>query len=140
MNKNGWGLRVELLIILLFVICLVIVSIGLNRLGLLGENPNAPIQNVDRETFDYTSLENKLVESTKKYFQEYYEYELEENEMVVRLSTLKYNGYISDLLDENGKSCSGYAKIVNSTSGIVYVGYIKCPKYTTQGYEGKNDW
>ena len=69
MNKKGWGLRVELVIILLFVICLVIVSIGLNRIGLLGENPNAPIHNVDRETFDYTSLENKLVESTKKYFQ-----------------------------------------------------------------------
>ena len=61
MNKKGWGLRVELVIILLFVICLVIVSIGLNRLGLLGENPNAPIQDVDRETFDYTVLEKNMV-------------------------------------------------------------------------------
>lgn len=140
MNKKGWGLRVELVIILLFVICLVIVSIGLNRLGLLGENPNAPIQNVDRETFDYTVLEKSMVEATKKYFSEYYEYEMNDTEMTIRLSTLKYNGYISDLLDENGKSCGGYTKIISSNSGIVYVGYIKCPKYTSQGYESKNDW
>ena len=140
MNKKGWWLRVELVIILLFVICLVIVSIGLNRLGLLGENPNAPIQDVDRETFDYTVLEKNMVEATKKYFSEYYEYEMNDTEMIVRLSTLKYNGYISDLLDENGKSCSGYTKIISSNSGIVYVGYIKCPKYTSQGYESKNDW
>lgn len=140
MNKNGWGLRVELVIILMFVICLAITSIGLNRIGLLGDNPNAPIQNVDKETFDYTALENKVVEATKKYFSEYYEYEMTDNEMIVRLSTLKYNGYISDVLDENGKSCSGYAKIVSSSSGIIYVGYVKCSKYTTQGYESKNDW
>ena len=65
---------------------------------------------------------------------------MNDTEMIVRLATLKYNGYISDLLDENGKSCSGYTKIISSNSGIVYVGYIKCPKYTSQGYESKNDW
>ena len=41
MNKNGWGLRVELFYILIFLFCLVVATIGLNRLGLLGENNNA---------------------------------------------------------------------------------------------------
>ena len=44
MNKNGWGLRVELVIILLFLICLAIACIGLNRFGLLGENDNPLIK------------------------------------------------------------------------------------------------
>ena len=43
MNKNGWGLRVELMFILLFLICLVMATIGLNQLGLLG-NENVPVK------------------------------------------------------------------------------------------------
>ena len=43
MNKNGWGLRVELAFILMFIICLVFSVIGINRFGLLGENENALI-------------------------------------------------------------------------------------------------
>lgn len=139
MNKNGWGLRVELLIILMFVICLVIVSIGLNRIGLLGENPDAPLY-TEKEDYDYSKLENTLVDASKKYFSEYYEHELNEEELIIRLSTLKYNGYISDLLDENGKSCSGYTKVIKSGDGIVYIAYINCSKYKTDGYESKNDW
>ena len=36
MKKNGWGLRVELLFILLFIVCLIIAVIGLNRMGVIG--------------------------------------------------------------------------------------------------------
>ena len=55
MNKNGWGLRVELLYILMFLFCLVIATIGLNRLGLLGENPDALIKPDTEEKEVYSS-------------------------------------------------------------------------------------
>ena len=63
MNKNGWGLRVELLYILMFLFCLVIATIGLNRLGLLGENPDALIKpdTEEKEVYSYEPLERKVV-------------------------------------------------------------------------------
>ena len=72
MNKNGWGLRVELLYILMFLFCLVVATIGPNRLGLLGENPDALIKpdTEEKEVYSYEPLERKVVEAAKKYYAE----------------------------------------------------------------------
>ena len=72
MNKNGWGLRVELLYILMFLFCLVIATIGLNRLGLLGENPDALIKpdTEEKEVYSYEPLERKLASGMLKFYRE----------------------------------------------------------------------
>lgn len=145
MNKKGWGLRVELLFILIFIICLVMAAIGLNRLGLLGDralNPNDSNDPINRinDNFSYENLENQLVDGAKRYFNDYYNHTIESNELIVRASTLYYNGYTSKLYDANNNACSGYVKIINAGNGVVYSSYIKCPKYKTTGYDESNDW
>lgn len=141
MNKNGWGLRVELMFILLFLICLVMATIGLNQLGLLG-NENVPVKpSIESGSgFSYTTLENKLTEGAKKYFDDYYNHTITEDMIVVRSSTLTNGGYMTRIYDGNGKECSGYVKIINAGSGIIYKSYVKCPKYSTSGYDKSNDW
>lgn len=139
MNKNGWGLRVELLIILMFLICLVIAVIGLNRLGLLGYNENAIIDNGTNNE-SYSDLENKLVSATKEYFSGYLNRELEEDVLYVRSSSLYYTGYLKKLYDEKGNECSGYVQILKVGEGVIYRPYLKCKGYKTDGYDGAQDW
>ncbi len=142
MNKNGWGLRVELLFILLFLICLVMATIGLNQLGLLGNQENTgrtPASNSNND-FSYQTLETKLTEGARKYFSDYYNHTITEDMIIVRSSTLYYGGYVNKLYDERDKECSGYVKIINAGSGVIYNPYIKCSKYETNGYDKSNDW
>ena len=142
MNKNGWGLRVELFYILIFLFCLVVATIGLNRLGFLGENNNALVKpdNSGSETYSYEPLETKVVNAAKKYYQDMYN-GVGDDIVIVRVSTLQANGYLGELVDDKNKACSGYAKVITSSGGQqVYVSYIKCSRYTTTGYEGENDY
>lgn len=142
MNKNGWGLRVELFYILVFLFCLVVATIGLNRLGLLGENNNSLVKpdNSGSEVFSYEPLESKVVSAAKKYYEENYQGTTEDI-VIIRVSTLQTNGYLGELVDDKNKSCSGYAKVINSSGGKqVYVSYIKCSRYKTTGYESENDF
>lgn len=135
MNKHGWGLRVELVIILLFLICLLISAIGLNRLGVLGENENSLLKN----NFDYSNLENKLKESAKRYIKEYYGEGITDV-VIVRYNTLLNNGYISNLTDKYSKECSGYTEVIKASDTLIYYPYIKCSRYKTEGYEERKDW
>ena len=139
MNKNGWGLRMELVFILLFLICLVVAAIGLNSVGLFGDNKDAPIQK-EPEVFSYTTLESKLKNAAISYFEENSS-EFTEDKIIIRASSLYYNGYMSKLTDEKNNTCSGYVEAINNGSNsYVYVPYIKCNDYKTTGYEGSNDW
>ena len=74
MNKNGWGLRVELAFILLFLVCLLIATIGLSKFGLIGGEKEAHEIHGDmiNDSFNYSSLENKLTVSANKYYNEKY--------------------------------------------------------------------
>ena len=57
MNKNGWGLRWELGIILVFIICLIVATIGLNNFVLFDENPAAGSSYYISSNFNYAVLE-----------------------------------------------------------------------------------
>ncbi|HBA37162.1 MAG TPA: hypothetical protein DCY94_00430 [Firmicutes bacterium] len=48
---------------------------------------------------------------------------------------LKEEGYDAEL----EKDCDGYVIISNENMGFKYKAYIKCPNYTTEGYEGVNN-
>ena len=133
MNKNGWGLRAELAFVLLFLVCILISTIGLYRLGLLKnasgiyDDDTGYIRN--NVNYDYDSLERQVVSAAEKYYNENYS-EINDT-IVVTTSTLKSKGYLSPLYDYRGKECNGYAVILK-TGNIV--SYIKCGLYKTSGY------
>lgn len=133
MNKNGWGLRAELAFVLLFLVCILISTIGLYRLGLLKnasgiyDDDTGYIRN--NVNYDYDSLERQVVSAAEKYYNENYS-EINDT-IVVTTSTLKSKGYLSPLYDYRDKECNGYAVILK-TGNIV--SYIKCGLYKTSGY------
>ena len=138
MKRNGWGLRVELAFILMFLVCLVFATIMLNRLGLLGSD--GYIDNIGSGSFSYETLENKLEESAKDYVREFYNGDTSKDMVVIRYNTLYYNGYLSKLLDKNGNSCSGYVEVYKNSNSLIYFPYVKCKKYETNGYDDSKDW
>ena len=135
MNKNGWGLRVELAFLLLFLICLLISTIGLHRMGLVGNDSPGVEEDFSQYTsgsgnYSYDELENKVSEAARRYYYDKYPSGSIDT-IVVSVKTLKYNGYLSPIYDKRNKECSGYSKIL--TSGTV-VSYVKCSAYKTTGY------
>ena len=74
MNKNGWGLRVELAFLLFFLICLLIATIGLHRMGLLGNNGVYEDDGYiyDNVNYDYDALEKKVTEAAGEYYKSAY--------------------------------------------------------------------
>lgn len=121
MNKHGWGLRKELAFILLFVFCLLIAMIGLSEFGLMDDS---------HDKTSYKSLENKLTSAALEYYND--KYSSSNDVVIIKLSTLKNNGYISKFEDINGVECNGYTKIVNSSVGV---SYVRCFGYKTGGYD-----
>ena len=134
MNKEGWGLRVELAFILLFVICIIISTIGLNRMGLFGDNDDSYIDMSEytkgNGTFDYDALEQKVIDASVRYYDDVYPNGSEDT-VIVSISTLKNNGYLSPIYDARNKECNGYSKILSNRNTIAY---IKCSVYKTTGY------
>ena len=141
MNKNGWGLRVELVIILLFLICLAMACIGLNKFGLLGDNNDPIIKEPTTENIKlyYEGLEDKLRVATREYYNAKYN-DNNEDIVIINLTTLYNSGYISKLYDKNNKECNGYSKVINSGDSSTIISYIRCcNSYTTTGYERSNE-
>lgn len=141
MNKNGWGLRVELVIILLFLICLAMACIGLNKFGLLGDNDDPIIKEPTTENVKlyYEGLEDKLRVATREYYNVKYN-DNNEDIVIINLTTLYNSGYISKLYDKNNKECNGYSKVINSGDSSTIISYIRCGNnYATAGYERSNE-
>ena len=134
MNKNGWGLRVELAFLLLFLICLIMAVIGLHRMGVLGtddgvyDDSNGYIY--DNVNFDYDALERKVTNAASDYYKVVYNSKSDDT-IVVNTDKLKNGGYLDSIKDGRGKDCKGYAMIFESGN---IVSYIKCTFYTTVGY------
>ena len=124
MNKHGWGLRKELAFILLFVFCLLVAMIGLSEFGLTEDTGTNK---------SYKTMENELTKVALKYYNEKYS-GTADDVVIIKLSTLKNHGYISEFKDSSGVNCSGYTKIVNSNVGL---SYIRCFGYKTGGYESQ---
>ncbi len=142
-NKNGWGIIEFLVFMLIFLVCLVVVGAGLRYLGLLDEdfhiaNPN---NKEEEKVTNYVSLEKEAVEKTKEYIKKYYDNNLGLDTLNIKISQLVENGYLKDYLrDANNKKCSGYVAVYkNDQNNIEYIPYIKCPEYTTNGYEERKD-
>ena len=134
MNKEGWGLRVELAFILMFVICIIISTIGLYRMGLIGNGDGAYVDLGENSrgngNFDYSALESTVAEAGKRYYADRYPGGTGDT-IIVSINTLKYNGYMSPIYDSRKKECKGYAKLLSNGNSVAY---INCSVYKTVGY------
>ena len=130
MNKNGWGLRAELGFLLLFLICLLIATIGLHRLGIFGSSDEkiGTIELTDKS--DYSEMESKLVEASIRYYNNTYPNGSDDT-VIVTIDTLKSNGYMEALTDKLGRECKGYTKVLKTGTAV---SYIRCSFYKTTGY------
>ena len=134
MNKKGWGLRVELAFLLLFLICLLIATIGLHRLGILGTDggvytdDNGYVE--DNVNYNYSALEKKVTNAANDYYRDVYHGNVDDT-TIVTTSKLKLGGYLGSISDARGRECKGYA-IIMKTGNIV--SYVKCSIYKTVGY------
>ncbi len=110
---------------ILFIIwgILVIIVIGLlTALGFMIKNQNK----------DYEKLEDKLLDSTKKYVDTNFLYPEGNDTLKVTSSELIEKNFLDELKVNNDK-CTGYVKVYND--GVYqYKVYIKCSNYTTKGY------
>lgn len=130
MNKNGWGLRAELGFLLLFLICLLIATIGLHKLGIFGEG-EGEIKSIELvNKADYADLENELVNAAVRYYKNAYPNGTSDT-LIVTTDTLKSNGYLSPLYDKYGRECKGYTKILRTGTAV---SYIRCAVYKSTGY------
>ena len=130
MNKNGWGLRAELGFLLLFLVCLLVATIGLHKIGLIG-NEDGRVKSIELvNKADYADLESRLLEASVKYYDRTYPHGSTDT-IIVTVDTLKNNGYLTPLYDKWGRECRGYTKILKTG---VAVSYIRCAVYETTGY------
>lgn len=134
MNKNGWGLRFELFFIAIFLVCLLIATIGLNKMNLLGNSDDSDLFGNVKDTTMYNGYESDLRKAALNYYNN--KYANSNDTIVIKTSTLYQNGYLSVMYDTNGKECSGYAKVFSNKSVSAY---IKCSKYKTDGYSKNNE-
>ena len=129
MNQNGWGIRWELGIILLFIVCLIVATIGINKLGLFDEHTTY-VTDTPSSGYDYNALESRLSAAAVKYYKNKYPNGTTDT-LIISYSTLKNNGYISALYDERDRECNGYSKVTGSGA---CVSYVRCSRYRTSGY------
>lgn len=150
LNKNGWGFLEFFFFLIVFIVCLYVAFAGLKKLGLMDANNqfinNGSTNNTtnnkkeEKPIISYPSLEEKLVNGTKKYIEEYYNNNLGLDTLNIRASQLKTSGHLEKLEDTKGRACSGYVSVSKDVDGtIIYKPFLKCKEYETSGYEARKD-
>lgn len=145
LNKNGWGLVVEVVIILVVIILLVYAIFGLNKLGLI-RNVNEALGSdvlpdlvISGKTLTYSVVENNLIEASKDYVDDNYNGDIY-SDTTIKISRLIKEGYISTIRDSDNNECSGYVMVTKASGVTEYSPYLKCSEYETQGYNEEYDW
>ncbi len=125
LNKNGWGLKEMVVISGILILFLVLAIYNIYQIDTYFK---------DRE---YIILENKLLEKSLVYLNNYYDDTLNSEGIIVSNELLKKYDLDIPLVDISGNPCKGYVKITKSHGEVNKTPYITCNKYKTVGYE---DW
>lgn len=147
-NNHGWGLRSELLICLILTLAfgMTVILIGkvVNYIkeGLFIDNNTTYLVytgDMRLNSFDYSSLENRVVDAAADYYNDYYQGYKSENRLTITVVRLKHAGVLESL-KVNNIECSGYVEIRKVIGNIEYNPYIKCDNlYKTEGYQKSYD-
>lgn len=127
LNKKGWSLREMLLLSGVLLLFLIIAIFYIFRLyNSFGEEASVSY---------YYDLEDRLKNNAKTYLSDYYTSELTNDEIIISRNVLRNYNLDVDLKDSEGNVCSGYVKAFQLDDDTIVSAYIKCPNYTTNGYE-----
>ena len=85
------------------------------------------------KTKKYKELEDKLVEVTKRYTSNEFNYATDGKKEIITYKELKDNNFFDKLI-VNNKECDGYT-IVEFDGVTKYKAYIECDKYKTHGFD-----
>ena len=145
MNKRGWTLVGELFAFLVVVILLIYAIYALNKLGLVRDMDEAipgskPTLTISGKHVNYDTVENNLVEASKKYVKDKFNDRFDDEVVIVRVSQLVKSGYISTIRDNKNKTCSGYVRVYSNGITNTYSPYLRCSQYISTGYEEEYDW
>lgn len=111
---------------ILFVIWGVLVVIVVGLLTYLGFNLKSKFK-------DYEKLEEKLLDSAKKYVDTNFLYPEGKQTLKVTSTELIEKDFLDELRFKNDV-CTGYVKVYNDNV-YKYDVFIKCNNYTTKGYQ-----
>ena len=124
LNNCGWGFKE-----MIYLSCGLLIALGISIFyisRLYGSLEETMDQNI------YFELETKIEDAAISYK---YDRDLEVNGYYkVSYSTLKKEGYIKELKDNEGNVCGGYVVISEFGDNLNYKGYINCKDYVTDGY------
>ncbi len=144
LNERGWGLSIFIVFIVVFVIAIILVSIGAEKAGigsgngitsLPTENPGGKNNYTDQEITLAKDYEAVVQNAAFRYFEVTYANQNPSNKIVVSVSTLLSSGYL-DSFSVAGNTCSGYTVVSIDGENRLYQPYVHCGDvYTTTGYD-----
>ena len=143
-NQNGWGEKdmityCGIIALVLFVIYASWIQfdhlLETSNVETVGSSRQSQVAEGTQRSQDdlsfYHSLENQLEESSQKYMEDTYD-DKEEDQLITSEQLLEKE-YIEAMVDPEGDVCFGYVNYQSSDTS--YQAYVKCPLYTTDGYE-----
>ena len=144
LNERGWGLTIFLVFIGVFLIAIVLISIGAARIGLAPSKPTPqPTPIPTPSAYHYTQDEFNMAKQYEKdvwdaslrYFSDNYSGVNEKNAIVITSATL-VDGHYLEYRSIAGNSCSGYSVVKKEEDTNQVSTYIQCGGvYTTSGYD-----
>lgn len=143
-NQNGWGEKDMITYCGIIALVLFVIYASWIQFDHLLETSNVETAESSRQSqvaegtqrsqddlSFYHSLENQLEESSQKYMEDTYD-DKEEDQLITSEQLLEKE-YIEAMVDPEGDVCFGYVNYQSSDAS--YQAYVKCPLYTTDGYE-----
>lgn len=82
----------------------------------------------------YKDMERSLVDASKKYVEIEFSYPQDGSSLKISSADLQEKASLPELKHDDDV-CEGYAVVKKKSGAYDYKGYIKCPSYTTKGFE-----
>lgn len=146
LNNKGWGMGTFIIGIGVFAIALLVVVILVHNGAKVLEPKNKGNNDLNNEydniEYDYTELEDKVVEAADKYVVQKYGENFDEDTLItVTVKKLQKENFLDNIYDlkNNSKKCSGYVTFYKKNNKFYFEPYINCKNYQTKGYEERFD-
>lgn len=157
LNNHGWGLGTFIVFIVVFIIAIILITIGAIRLGISSKDdvstlpvtqaspsPTASSNTGSEDNSDnnYIALVNnyqeQLVDVMKDYIKTQQVVIIDQDSLTITVVSLVKDNYINKL-EINGNVCTGYVT-VTSNGNYDYKSFLNCgEEYVSDSYDGNLD-
>lgn len=148
MNNRGFGLRDEIAVGIIMFILLLFVTVKIRNMysdinttsnGNVVETPveeETPKKN-DIDLYYYYDLEDKVKTASSIYVRDR-DIDLNNKVFVITSDMLIENGYLTELVDEDGNACTSNSLVSKDKYDFTIIDvFVRCNKYTTDEYKGE---